>query len=169
MKYNLTNGKKIIAALIAAGAKPDLLPWLMSQIAHETAGFNSKVLNTDNNASGIMFINKPAKQRNATRGSSFPKKEGKYYYARFATLKDWAVDYLRIIGKVPQTATSLLDLATKLRARNYYTDTVANYAKGLNFHYKNIKDMFSDHVPSTSNNNLPLIVGSLILLAYFAA
>lgn len=168
MKYNFENGKKIVAALLQAGAKQNALPFMLAQIAHETGGFNSRVFNSDNNASGIMFINKPARQKNATKGGTFPKKEGKYYYAHFATLKDWAVDYLRIIGNLASTSSTLLGFATSLRNKGYYTDTISNYSNGLKFHIKNVASLLNsnDHTPS---NNLPLIVGGLILLAYFAA
>jgi len=138
MAYNIANAKLILTALIDAGAKPVVIPFLMSQIAHETGNFASRVFKSNNNASGIMFINKPLKQKNATRGLPYPKREGKYFYANFASLKDWAVDYLRIIGKLPMQAISLPDYAAKLRARGYYTDTVQNYTKGLKIHFNNL-------------------------------
>lgn len=172
MKYNFENGKKIVQALLQAGAKPEALPFMLSQIAHETGGFNSRVFNTDNNASGIMYINKPARQKNATKGSPFPKRESRvYHYAHFATLKDWAVDYLRIIGNLASTSKTLLQFATALKNKKYYADPIPVYANGLNFHIKNITSLFnSDHTPSAGgSNNLPLIVGSLFLIAYFAA
>ncbi len=138
MAYNLSNAKLVLNALIAAGAPSQVLPFLLAQVAHETGNFNSKVFTANNNASGIMFINKPLKQKNASKGLPYPKKEGKYFYANFATLKDWAVDYLRIIGKLPMQAISLPDYAAKLRARGYYTDTVQNYSNGLKTHFNGL-------------------------------
>lgn len=172
LKYNFENGKKIVAALLQAGAKQSALPYMLAQIAHETSGFNSRVFKSDNNASGIMFINKPLKQKNATRGGEYPKKESKiYHYAHFATLKDWAIDYLRIIGNLASSSKTLLDFATALRNRKYYTDTIPRYANGLKFHIKNITSLLNDPMPSIENNNnknTALIVGGVILFAYFA-
>jgi len=85
---NIENAKKIYKALIDSGVNNNLLPLLMYQIAHETGGFNSKVLQSDNNASGIMFINAP-KQKNAIKGRAYPKNESNSaHYAKFNTLKD---------------------------------------------------------------------------------
>lgn len=164
MAVNIENAKKIYKALKSAGANDRLIPILMSQVAHETGGFNSKVLQSDNNASGIMFINNP-KQKNAVKGRAFPKNESKTaHYAKFNTLKDWAVDFLRIIGKTPQTATSLTDYAQKLKARKYYTADTSLYAKALISWDKQLKklDLFKD------NDNLKIILPVSIILGIFA-
>jgi hypothetical protein len=166
MAVNIENGKKIYKALKLAGANDRLMPILMSQVAHETAGFNSKVLQSDNNASGIMFINDP-KQKNAVRGKAFPKKESKTaHYARFNTLKDWAVDFLRIIGKTPKTATSLTDYAQKLKARRYYTADTSLYAKALISWDKQLKKL--DLYKQENNDNLKIILPVSIILGIFA-
>lgn len=136
--YNISNAKKVIAALIAAGASPTVLPFLICQVAHETGDFDSRVFRQNNNASGIMWINKPLKQKNAKKGLAYPSREGRYFYAHFATLKDWAIDYLRVIGRTPQSAKNLTDYANKLRARGYYTDTATNYARALESHRKKL-------------------------------
>jgi IS1 family transposase len=165
MSINIENGKKIYKALKSAGANNTLMPILMAQVAHETGGFNSKVLQSDNNASGIMFINEP-KQKNATRGKSFPIKESKTaHYARFNTLKDWAIDFLRIIGKTPKTATSLTDYAQKLKARRYYTADTTLYAKALISWDKQLKKL---DLYTTESNNLKLILPISIILGIFA-
>lgn len=173
--YNKEKAIKIISALKAAGAPIKSIPFMLAQIAHETAGFKSKVLERDNNASGIMFINK-AKQKNAKRGGKYPANEGKYFYAKFDTLKDWAIDYLRIIGNTVASSVNLLDFAAKLKARKYYTDSVNNYVKGLKYHTNNLlkAGIFSgDPAPSNptaavSDNKkiIPLLVGALIVGAY---
>jgi len=176
MSYPIDRVKKIIAALRAAGAKEQTIPYLLAQCAHETGAFKSNVFNTDTNASGIMFINKPTKQKNATRGSKYPANEGKYNYARFATLKDWAVDYLRILGNTAASSKNLTDFAAKLKARKYYTDSVNNYANGLKAHTKQLikAGVFpSDPVPnnqtaavSDTKKIIPLLIGALIVGAY---
>jgi hypothetical protein len=166
MAINIENGKKIYKALKLAGANNTLMPILMSQVAHETGGFKSPVLQSNNNASGIMFINK-TKQKNAIKGSPFPPNESRTaHYAKFKTLKDWAIDYLRIIGKTPQTATSLTDYAQKLKARKYYTADTNLYAKALISWDNQLKKL--DLFKEKNDDNLKLILPISIILGIFA-
>ncbi len=137
MTYNLDNLKKIATALNAAGLKGNTLYLALAQVAHETGGFNDKKITTHNNPAGITWINKKTIQLNATKGNPLPEAP-KYHYAKFATLKDWANDYLRIVGKKLRSATSPADYATKLKSGKYYTDTVKNYSKALDGHFKKI-------------------------------
>lgn len=165
MAYNTANAQRVLQALSAAGASPMVIPFLMAQVAHETGNFDSRVLRENNNASGIMFINNTAKQKNATRGLAYPRNEWPsaskpLYYANFATLKDWATDYLRIIGKAPQTATNLTQYATLLKNRGYYTAPLSQYAAALNAHYTKLKKAgILDKITATGANILPLILG----------
>lgn len=168
MAYNIPNAKRVMQALAAAGASPAVVPFLMAQVAHETGTFASRVFTDNNNASGIMFINNPTRQKNATRGRAFPRNEWPsadrpLYYANFATLKDWAVDYLRIIGKAPQTATNLTQYATLLKNRGYYTAPLATYAKALEAHYSRLRKAgLLDNIASTSAKILPIIIGVIV-------
>lgn len=166
MAYNTANAKQVLAALMAAGASPTVVPFLLAQVAHETGNFDSRVFRENNNASGIMFINNPTKQKNATRGLMFPKNEiGKtpIYYAKFASLKDWATDYLRIIGKAPQTASNLTQYATLLKNRGYYTAPLDLYAKALNVHYNNLKKAgLLNNITATGAKILPLLIGLVV-------
>lgn len=167
---NTINAKLILNALINAGVNASVIPFLMAQIAHETNGFKSRVLKTDNNASGIMFINKPTKQLNAVKGSRYPANEGKYFYARFNTLNDWAKDYLRVLGKTAQTATSLADFAQKLKNRRYYTDTVKNYTNGLISWSKRIKNILpTPKNESNSGMEAFLAISAVIAIALYLA
>lgn len=171
MAYNIPNAQKVMQALAAAGAAPTIMPFLMAQVAHETGTFNSRVLVENNNASGIMFINNPTRQRNATRGRAFPRNEWPapnkpLYYANFATLKDWAVDYLRIVGKTPQTAKNLTQYATLLKNRGYYTAPLAAYAKALEVHYNKLKKAgLLSNIAASSAKVFPIIIG-VIVAAY---
>lgn len=159
MKVNKINANKITKALIQAGAPIKSLPYILAQVSHETAGFNSKILITDNNASGIIYINKPTKQKNASKGSPFPKKEGQYNYARFATLKDWAKDYLRIIGTAAASAKSLPQFAQSLKNKGFYTDSVQNYSNGLKY---NAAALTKAGIFKTAKNNGLYIAAALI-------
>jgi hypothetical protein len=170
MAYNTANVKQVLAALMAAGASPTVVPFLMAQVAHETGNFDSRVFRDNNNASGIMFINNPARQKNATRGRLFPANEQprdpsrpRLHYAHFATLKDWARDYLRIIGKAPQTAANLTQYATLLKNRGYYTAPLNQYAAALNAHYNRLKKAgLLDNLTATGAKILPIILGIVV-------
>lgn len=118
-----------ITALMQAGMKDTFVPLAVAQIAHETAGFKSKVAMSCNNLSGIKYINKPYQKATSCTGSP----EGNNY-AKYANYTDWAKDYIRIlnIGSRPIDATSVTDFANRLKANAYYTDSVANYTAGLN-------------------------------------
>jgi flagellum-specific peptidoglycan hydrolase FlgJ len=116
-------------SLFDRGVSIAFLPLAIAQLAHETAGFTSRVMTSDNNLSGIKYIGN-SKQKNATAGTRSP--EGNYY-AKFATIEDWATDYIRILsmGARPIDSTSVYDFANRLKQNNYYTDTVENYTAGL--------------------------------------
>jgi len=118
-------------ALKAAGATGPQLSYLIPQIAWETGHFQSKVMDIDNNFSGIKYEH----QNGATPGSPAPKNEGPKPYAHFNSPEDWAKDHLRILRKVgkarPLEATSLQDYVSRLKRNGYFTDTEANYFKGL--------------------------------------
>lgn len=150
MAYNIENAKKVLAALIAAGANPIQLPLLMSQVAHETGDFDSRVFKANNNASGIMYINKPEKQKNAKKGLPFPKREGKYFYAHFASLKDWAADFMRIVSGAIRSSTTFQQYALALKKRKYYADQLSNYTKALKSHYAALVKVF----PELKNSNV---------------
>lgn len=120
-------GQQAATALLSAGMSISFLPLALSQIAFETGGFKSRILSVDNNLSGIKYV----KQAGATQGSLSP--EGNYY-AHFGTYNAWAKDYIRIISRgsnPPIKATDTTDLAIRLKANGYYTDTVNNYTRGL--------------------------------------
>lgn len=122
-------------ALIAAGLPRPFLALALAQIAHETGGFASRVMEEDNNLSGIMYIGKPDVQKNAIAGRAFPPAESRTArYAHFATVKDWARDYIRIISRGAQPpigATDPATLAQRLKAIGYYTDSLSNYTAAL--------------------------------------
>ena len=126
-------------ALSQAGCPSGFLPLALAQAAVETGGFASHVQQSDNNLSGIMYLGKPTVQLNATQGSAYPASEsGTAHYARFASVYDWAVDYLRILnldrngnGVRPIDTTTTDQLAAELKAQGYYTATQSSYAAAL--------------------------------------
>jgi hypothetical protein len=122
------------AALQSAGFPSDKVLFALSQAMFETGMFNSNVSRLNNNFSGIMFINNPDKQKNATRGLAYPSNEGSYNYANFSTPKDWAIDFLRILSKgpgYPINQNSVEDWAAALKQNNYFTSSESDYSAGM--------------------------------------
>lgn len=127
-------------ALMQLGMGRSNANYSIAQIALETNDLNSHLIKDDNNLSGIMFINKPGIQKNAVRGSKRPASEGGNY-ARYNTVKDWAVDYIRILKSgpgQPYAATSLSDFANRLAANGYWDVKrvpIPRYLAGLTRYY----------------------------------
>lgn len=149
--------KLAVIALLEGGMKETFIPLAIAQIAHETAGFNSKVAITCNNLSGIKFINKPYQKATSCTGSP----EGNNY-ARFENYEAWAKDYIRILsnGYRPIDAKDVTDFAYRLKQNNYYTDNVANYKAGLTSWMNKFADAiaeakkkYSNDVKTTTNDN----------------
>lgn len=152
--------------LAAAKIPRHLIPYVIAQVQHETNNFKDKKIFDHNNASGIIFINNPAVQKNAVKGRVLPETKNSskpYYYAKFASLKDWLTDYIRILNRSPNyplKATSLNDYVTRLKANGYFTDSAQNYLKGL---AKYLKLKIPAESPSNNAIFIALIGGSLIL------
>lgn len=127
----------VLQALLNAGFSGLKLKLALAQVFHETGVLRSALV-ADNNFSGIMFINKPTLQKNAVKGRPFPSKEGKYFYAKFATPLDWANDLKRIISRSPGKpleAATVQDFAHRLKLNKYYTDSEKNYSTALKKHF----------------------------------
>jgi hypothetical protein len=135
----LTNNEK--AALFAKifselKAPAKVIPYLVAQVAYETGDFKSKLLNDHNNASGIVFTGR-TNQKNAVKGRPLPE-DGRYFYAKFATLNDWAKDYMRVLSlkTKPLLATTPDDFITRLKSNGYFTAPVELYKKGFDRYLK---------------------------------
>jgi hypothetical protein len=158
--YNKTNFFRVLKALANQGytGKPLLLA--LSQTAVETNGFKDEKITSHNNPSGITFINKPTKQKNATKGRILPESP-KYNYAKFNTIDDWAVDYNRLVGSAIKSSSDTTSYAQKLADKKYYEvsarypNAVANYSRNLQFHLKNIQRIIVDNINSFTSLNLP--------------
>lgn len=112
------------------------VPFMVAQVAYETGNFKSKLLRDHNNASGIVFTGK-ASQKNATKGRPLPE-DPRYNYAKFATLNDWARDYIRVLNlrAKPIQATTPEDFITRLKANGYFTAPIELYRKGFDRYLK---------------------------------
>lgn len=162
--YNKDNFYNILKALVSVGYTGKDLLFALAQSAHETKNYTNDKIVSHNNPSGITFANNPAKQKNATQGRVLPEykdKPKKYYYAKFNTLHDWAVDYNRIVGNTLKASKDTATFAKKLADRGYYEvsarypKAVQNYADGLQFHLKNIQRIIVDNLNKFTSLNLP--------------
>ena len=126
----------------ALGVKPNVIPFMVAQTAFETGNFKSRLYNDHNNATGIVFTGKST-QKNATKGRPLPE-DSRYNYAKFATLQDWAADYVRILkmGNKPIEADNVDDFVSRLKANKYFSAPIEEYAAGVKTYlrkYSNVK------------------------------
>lgn len=131
--------KKVFTALIQAGADPYKIGLYIAQVLFETGFFSSvQTLSSQyNNFSGIMYINNPSKQLNASQASPMPGTG--YYYAAFNTPLDWAVDYLRILSirpGEPINADNVQSFAQALKDNGYFSDNLSTYQNGLQHYFE---------------------------------
>lgn len=150
--------------LFAGKVPANILPFIVAQVAHETADFNSRLLYDHNNATGITFANKPKMQKNAVKGRPLPEAP-QYNYARFDTLNDWAVDYLRLINKgknKPLAALTVDDYIVRLKANNFFTDTIERYTAGVKKYLKKYSKL--KPVVTGGAISLMLIIFAVVLI-----
>lgn len=120
-----TNQSQINQLLYNAGFPAAVAPWSAAQAILESINGTSHVAKTDNNLSGIKWVNKPYQK--ATRGIKSP--EGNYY-AHYATWQDWANDFKRVLSvgpDAPINATSMQDYVNRLHKHKYFTSSPTLY------------------------------------------
>jgi hypothetical protein len=144
---------------LSAPAK--VIPYLVAQVAYETGDFKSKLLKDHNNASGIVFTGR-ASQKNAVKGRPLPE-DGRYFYAKFATLNDWAKDYMRVLNlkAKPIQANSPDDFITRLKSNGYFTAPVELYKKGFE---RYLKKYGSTTAPAAGAGVILLLIGLTFLI-----
>jgi len=162
VKIDTNNLASVRLALENAGLAGDKLLLALSQVAHETGGFKNAKIKTHNNASGIVWINKPEKQKNASKGNPLPEAP-KYHYAKFDTLNDWAKDYLRIVKTALNNSTNSGDYATALARIKYYEvshrypNAIKNYSAGLSAWGSEIKKA-GTIISKNKNTIIPIVI-----------
>lgn len=110
-----------------------------SQAMYETGMFSTTSIAAyqDNNYTGILWINNPSVQKNATKGQ--PADSPGHYWAHFTTVDDWAVDFYRILNlpsyRPIQNATDPISFAHLLKLNGYYTGSETTYAAGVNYYF----------------------------------
>jgi len=116
---------KNIIAHSEYGAYADLV---IAQAKHESANFTSKVYKTDNNPFGMKvpskreFLGTPGMK--ASDGGNYA-----HYESDSVAFKD-LLKWMRAT-RFPTDCETVEQYAAELRARKYYTDSLANYTKAL--------------------------------------
>ena len=104
---------------------------IVAQAKHETGNFSSKGFRVRNSLFGYGFVKNNRFQLQKS-GGKHPEDNGQY--AAYSTLENSILD---IIGYYKRRSTKFFPIssipayALALKEENYYTDTVANYTKGL--------------------------------------
>jgi hypothetical protein len=103
-----------------------------------------------------------ASQKNAVKGRPLPE-DGRYFYAKFATLADWAKDYMRVLSlkAKPLQATSSDDFITRLKSNGYFTAPVELYKKGFE---RYLKKYGSTTAPAAGAGVILLLIGLTFLV-----
>jgi hypothetical protein len=150
-----------------AGVNANILPFLVAQVAHETGNFKSKLLADHNNGSGITWINNPKIQKNASKGRPLPE-DARYFYAKFDTLQDWAIDHVRVLkrGTKPIEATNVDDFVDRLKANKYFTAPIEVYKKAVNKFYNQFKNILPSPGAAGAGGGIIVIALIAVFLLY---
>jgi hypothetical protein len=152
----------------------NIIPFLIAQLAFETAFFTDPKLKTLNNPGGITWNPNYNKRPGTSKGSLRPPKEGGNY-VKFDSLELAIKDYLRIINKKsslgrPIEADTLENFVDRLKANGYFTDSIQKYKAGLISINKRLSTWNDYAAISKKKNNLTANIGIfavLLALGYF--
>lgn len=150
-KYSLDMFTWVESIAKGQGANQNLAEICAVVSAYESNNYLSPVARANNNYSGIMYRGKDS--HGYTRGTPFPKKEGKYFYAKYANEKFWVMDFIRIMKRIfitngkffypyksfPGSVAPLYvwqEVARIMKQKGYFTDSADNYARNLYAVYK---------------------------------
>jgi len=147
----------------------NIVPYLLAQIAFESAFFTDPKLKTLNNPAGITWNVNYNKRSGTSKGSLRPPKEGGNY-VKFDSLETAIKDYLRIVNKKgslgkPTEASTLENFVDRLKANGYFTDDKQKYKTGLISINKRLSTWNDYASLSKKKSNLAGITPIFILLA----
>jgi hypothetical protein len=132
-KLNTSTANLLQQYLSAAGLNPFLTRLAVSQAAHETNGFNSAILKSNNNAFGMKYAGQLA---------STGEKNG---YANYNNLQFSAVDFVKWYTKhrnsLLSTPLIIKDIKTYvkfLKNNNYFEAPETEYFNGVTYWYNQI-------------------------------
>jgi len=153
------------------GVNPDAIPFIISQIAFETNYFSSNSFLKDHNPAGITWNINYKTRQGATVGISRGREGGNYVH--FDTYTTAAKDLIRILSKPsvygkPIDATDIIDYSQRLKANNYYTDSITVYSGGL----RSINNKLDEYADLTAlakkKNNLTMAALPLVIIGLIA-
>jgi hypothetical protein len=147
-KFTNNEALKLLAlqnSLQIAGINNPQLDFALAQLLFETGKFTSKstVAADNNNYSGIKWLNKPYQKATkgtlAPAGERLPYESPVNYYAKFASINDWATDFKRILSLkrsantlgAPIKATTPEDFVKRLKLNGYFGGNETVYLKGI--------------------------------------
>lgn len=147
-KFTNSEALKLLAlqnSMMIAGIKNPQLDFALAQLLFETGKFTNKstVAAENNNYSGIKWLNKPYQK--ATRGSLAPASERLpyesplNYYAKYANINDWAIDFKRLLSLkrtannlgAPIKATTPEEFVKRLKLNSYFGGSESVYLRGI--------------------------------------
>jgi len=132
----LSNYKVISDGLTQEGIVDEQMHRLITaQAMHETAIFESDVLNRNKNYFGM---NMPSKRPTTATG-----KVGGYanYDTRLDSARDYAL-YYKYVG-YPETFKDVKSFVSALKEKAYFEDNLTNYMAGVNAHYKKLSSLLN--------------------------
>jgi len=132
----LQNYKVISDGLTQEGITDEQMHRLITaQAMHETAVFESDVLNRNKNYFGM---NMPSKRPTTATG-----KVGGYanYDTRLDSARDYAL-YYKYVG-YPETFKDVKSFVSALKEKAYFEDNLTNYMSGVNAHYKKLSSLLN--------------------------
>jgi uncharacterized FlgJ-related protein len=120
-------GLKVYQLLLAIGFNPIVAKYITAQAAHETANFQSKIFNTNNNCFGMKY---PAKRY--TTATS--EKNG---YAYYNSIEDCIEDY-KVWWQTRNNSTfdKISDFVESLKKASYFEAPLEEYKAGVTYFYK---------------------------------
>jgi hypothetical protein len=149
------------------GVNPDVIPFIVSQIAFETNWFSSNAFKIDHNAAGITWNINYKKRPGTSVGISRGREGGNYVH--FDDYTTGAKDMIRILSKQsvfgkPIDATDIIDFAQRLKANNYYTDSITVYAGGIKSINKRLDEWANLTALSKKKSNLTMAALPMVLI-----
>ena len=122
--------QQIQDSLTAQGYSPSMAKWWAAISAHETGGWTSRAFREGNNLFGMTL---PSGQTTAVGLMATPNPEK---LAQFKSVDDSIKDlvlFLAVRWKYPKNFDSLQSMLDYMKARIYFTDSMANYSRGVNY------------------------------------
>ena len=124
---------KTLTLLRSNGFNDNLAKWATAQAAHETNGFNSAILKSNNNLFGMKY----AKQITAQG-----EKNG---YANYLSLENSIFDFVQWYNKhrnnflsLPLIISNISDYVKFLKNNKYFEALESEYLKGTEFFYNQL-------------------------------